>query len=89
MAVYEVGRNLDLRAEAYGFGAYNRLESDEANQARYVYPWRPYFMGSTSLVFHSPLGPISISANYYERKEEPWSLLFNFGYIIFNRSIRD
>jgi NTE family protein len=89
MAVYEVGRNLDLRAEAYGFGAYNRLESDENNQARFVYPWRPYFMGSTSLVFHSPLGPISVSANYYERKEEPWSLLFNFGYIIFNRSIRD
>ncbi len=88
MTVVEVTKNVDWRLEGYGFGAYSSIISDENNRALYRGEWEPLWMGSSSLVFHSPLGPVSISANYYDRKEKPWSVLFNFGYIVFNRSPR-
>jgi NTE family protein len=43
----------------------------------------------TGLVWHSPLGPVSASANYYSSREEPFSFLIHFGYIIFNRKALD
>ena len=43
-----------------------------------------YFIGSSALVFHSPVGPISLSFHYLQNQEQPFSFLFNFGYIIFN-----
>jgi NTE family protein len=49
-------------------------------------PWSArYYIGSGSLVYSSPLGPISLSANYYEARENQWSFLFNFGYLIYNK----
>jgi NTE family protein len=78
-----------LRAEAYAFGAFGRIVSDELNQPVYNHSWHPYLMGSTSLVYHSPLGPVSLAVNYYDQQDDPWSVLFNFGLILFNRSVRD
>jgi NTE family protein len=89
MNVVALGKNVDLRAEAYAFGAYGRIKSDALNQAVYDYKWHPYLMGSTSLVYHSPLGPVSFAVNYYDQQDDPWSVLFNFGLILFNRSARD
>ncbi|GAB4450723.1 MAG: patatin-like phospholipase family protein [Bacteroidia bacterium] len=41
--------------------------------------------GSGTLVFHSPLGPIALSINYYKNAEKNFSFFFHFGYPIFNR----
>ncbi|MFO0361372.1 MAG: patatin-like phospholipase family protein [Flavobacteriales bacterium] len=87
--IFELSKNLDLRAEAYGFNAFGRILSGPDQEAVYNYNLQPFFIGSSSLVFHSPIGPVSIAANFYDQKEEPWSVLFNFGYLIFNRSARD
>lgn len=89
MAVWSMGKNLDLRGEVYHFGAYRRIVNDINNLSRFEDEYKGYFITSTALVFHSPLGPISISANYYDRKDAPWSILFNFGYIVFNSSVRN
>lgn len=80
-------KNIHLRLEGYSFLPYRRIERDENNLAFYGPKWeRPYFMGSSSVVYHSPIGPISFSANYYEnRPDEHWSFLFSFGYAIFNK----
>ena len=89
ISVFSIGKNLDLRAEGYVFNGFGRIVQDNLNEA--VYDWSPrqYVIGSGSLIYHSILGPISISANYYEVKDPQWSFLFNFGYILFNRSARD
>ena len=42
-----------------------------------------------ALVYSSPLGPLSLSVNYYDQYENPFSFLFHFGYIIFNRKSID
>ncbi|MFY7708894.1 MAG: patatin-like phospholipase family protein [Flavobacteriales bacterium] len=88
-AVYSINRALDLRVDGYTFAAFGRIVSDELNRASYRSGVVPYYILSSSLILHSPLGPISVSANYYNQKEDPISFLFNFGYIIFNSSARD
>lgn len=90
-AILQIRKNFDLRLEGYGFAPYQTILADTEGEAVYS----PEFMdqwviGSTALVFHSPLGPVSLSANYYDfNKEDPWSVLFNFGFIIHNREALD
>ena len=88
MGVLSFG-NVDFRSEVYVFNALGRIESNATNQAVYNYEIRPLAMVSNSVVLQTPIGPASFSANYYEGKQEPWSFLFNFGYFLFNESIRD
>jgi len=87
--VFEIGKKLDFRAEGFAFNAFGRILPDSEGRAKYDFTSKQFFVGSTSLVFHSPLGPASFSVNYYDQKDDPWSILFNFGYILFNRSVRD
>lgn len=89
MSIFSVRKNIDIRAEAYVFNPFGRIVDDSASEAIYDWKSEQYFMGSGSIVLHSPLGPVSFSVNYFDKKPEPWSFLFNFGYILFNRSARD
>ena len=89
MNVVSFTKNIELRLEAYGFNPLNLISQSEEGKAMYTDSQRAIIMGSTALVFHSPIGPISFAANYYDLKETPWSFLFNFGYILFNKSPRD
>lgn len=78
-------KRLDFRLEEYVFQPYKAIQKNSLNKAEYGKPFNHrYYIGSGSLVFHSPLGPISISVGYYENKEQPWIFSFNLGYIIFN-----
>ncbi|MCC6600193.1 MAG: patatin-like phospholipase family protein [Crocinitomicaceae bacterium] len=91
-SIFEIGKNLDIRMEGYAFNPFGRIVPTEDNRA--VYDFRhdklPGFIGSTSIIYHTFFGPVSISANYYDKKkEQPFSIFFNLGYIIFNRSARD
>jgi NTE family protein len=89
MMVLTLRKNFDLRAEGYGFAALGNIEKSDLTKAEINPVLKPLFLTSLSAIFHSPLGPISISANYYDKKEQNWSFMFNFGYVIFNRSPRD
>lgn len=86
-SIFNFTKNIHLRLEAYTFLPYQRLTRSENNTTNVGIPWeRPYFLGSSSLVFHSPIGPISFSVNYYDsRPTEPWSVLMSFGYVLFNK----
>lgn len=89
MLIYSFNKNFDLRSEGYVFNPVGRIVQNEFNQAEYDWKLKQYFMASAALIYHSPLGPVSLSANYYDKKESPWSVLFNFGYLLYNRSARD
>lgn len=79
-------KNLDWRIEGYAFQPLSVIYADVDNKPVYGEPLQKrYVIGSTSLVYHSPVGPMSVSFNYYPNQEREYSLLFNFGYIIFNR----
>jgi NTE family protein len=89
MAVLSLNKNLDLRAEAHVFNAFGRIVESNDHQPTYNYNLKQRYQFSGAMVYHSPLGPISISTNYFDKKEEPYSFLFCFGYVIYNRSARD
>jgi NTE family protein len=81
--VLHLAKNVDLRADIYGYQPFQATAVPSSD----IY--RTYTLGSGTLVYHSPIGPVSLSANYYEQKEKPWSILFNLGFIISNPSPRD
>jgi NTE family protein len=81
-----LGNNTDVRLEGYVFAPYRELRREEFEAAGTGKIFADqYYIASGSFVFHSPLGPLSLSLNYFQRAEDSFSVVFNFGYLIFNR----
>ncbi|MFW6020236.1 MAG: patatin-like phospholipase family protein [Bacteroidales bacterium] len=85
--IFRLTDDLNFRNELYGFQPFREiLSADESNQA-YLGPYfhKHYFIGSSRLVYHSPIGPISLYLNYYQGHEDPLAFGLNIGYILFNK----
>ena len=81
--------DLELRGEGYILNSFVNYNIGDLALPLPDYRWRPLYAGSLSLVYHTIIGPFSLGAYYHEKKETPWSFLFNYGYILFNSSPRD
>ncbi len=84
-------KGFELRLEGYLFEPYKELirtpnQLTEYSQEAFL---EPFFVASSALVYQSFLGPASLSFNYYGGKDKPYSFLFNFGYLIFNKRALD
>ncbi|HEY1039066.1 MAG TPA: hypothetical protein VGF30_06650, partial [Bacteroidia bacterium] len=79
-------KKLDIRIEGYIFQPVQSIVKDEFNVAQYSteFLYR-YFTGMAAVVYHTPVGPLAMSANYYHGEKVPFSFLFHFGYTIFNK----
>ncbi len=79
-------KNLDLRAEGYIFQPFNSILQTSDRKAEYStnFLYR-HFVAMGAVVYHTPVGPVSFSINYYEAGKESFSYLVHFGYTIFNR----
>lgn len=85
-AILGVYKNVDLRLEGYVFQPYREYIQKTDQSTMYGDPFaKRYFSGSMVLVWHGPFMPVSLSLNYYENYEQPFSLIFNVGYLIFNK----
>lgn len=84
--VINIYSSLDLRIEGYVFQAYQSILKDEFLQPYYsdLLSLRS-FIASAGLVYQTPIGPLSLNFNYYSANEKPYSVLFSFGYIMFNK----
>jgi NTE family protein len=88
--VITLRNNLDFRLEGYVFQPQQEILKGDNLLSSSGRPFdRRYFIGSANLVYNSPIGPISLSANYYEGLPNPVSVLFHFGYILFNKRALD
>lgn len=83
-------KNFDIRMEAYLFQPINTILQTPQQEAKYSTPllYRN-FIGLTALVYNSPVGPISLGVNYYDKSENSFSFFFHFGYILFNKKSID
>jgi NTE family protein len=79
--IIKFGKSISLQSDGYIFQPYKRLLSDMSYEKRPKY----LLMGSIAAVWQSPIGPLSVSLNYYERNYSNMYFLVNFGYIIFNK----
>ena len=80
-------KNFDVRFEAYVFQpVLSILKNEITNTAEYSTPFLyRHVLGLGALVYHSPVGPISLGINYYDQNENSFSFFFHFGYTIFNK----
>lgn len=84
--IYNLSDNIDFRGEAYAFVPIYKIDKNRYNQPFYSNdPYSFSWIASGNMIYHSPLGPVSASLNYYEGKDKPWSFLVSFGYIIHNK----
>lgn len=84
--VNQLFKNTQLRFEGYLFQPFKEIKADNVNKAHYGKEWQvQQFIFSAALVYNTPLGPIALNANFYDKFDEPWSFLFHFGYLIYNR----
>lgn len=84
--VISFSRYFDLRIEGYAFQPFQDIQQTQDFKPKYGEAFeKRYFIASPGLVYHSPVGPVSLSVNYYDQSEDPITVLFHFGYIIFNK----
>ena len=83
--IYAIGKNLDFRLEAHVFAPLWTITQDYSTRKAvdsdifYVYG-----MASSAVVYHSPVGPISVNLNYFYGEAAPFSFFLKLGFLIFN-----
>lgn len=83
-------KNFDVRLEGYAMQPFNSILEDQSKNAKYSAPFLyRHFIGMAAVVYNTPLGPFSLGVNYYDKNQNPFSLFFHFGYIIFNKKSID
>lgn len=84
--VFMLKNKLDWRLEGYLFKPIDYLQQGAAQEPQTVTDLRiVYFAATTGLVLHSPIGPISLSVNYYDDRENQLGVLLHVGYLLFNK----
>jgi len=91
--VFDINDRFDLRLEGYIFQPYARLNKIDETRFEIIRNLeRRFTLASSSLVYQSPVGPISVALNYYFNNPEipvierrPFTFIFQFGYTIFNK----
>ncbi len=82
-----LGINLSARVGAYLFLPYRQIETKGNDNPFYGEPFKKlYFIANTSFVARTPIGPFNLTFSYHQRdgKQNPWSVSFGFGFVIFN-----
>ncbi|MEO0311139.1 MAG: hypothetical protein RIQ89_796 [Bacteroidota bacterium] len=88
--IFLIRSNLELRLEGYALQPHRELIKTNDLKTTYGRAFnKRYFIGAAGLVFQTPIGPASFFLNYYNDRENQLSLLFHFGYVIFNRGSLD
>ncbi len=86
MMTFDISNNVQFRGEGHLYRPWERIFANPDFEPEFDPTTELFFIGSAGFIYHSPIGPIRLTANYYDRKEIPWSILFNYGFVIFNRS---
>lgn len=86
--VFSLKRNLDFRLEGYLFKPLKEIQQTDGEQSPEFNQdlSKMHFAGTSALVFHSPIGPISACLNFYDNTPNQWGFLLHIGYTIFNKS---
>jgi len=85
--VTNITKNFEFRAEGHVFQPIREIRKQPDLTAAWGnYFFRTRFLASGGLIYHTPVGPVSLVFNYYHGAQRPYSLMFNIGYIIHNKA---
>lgn len=80
-------KNVFLKTGIFAFQPYRQFVRMDDNTVAYGEPFRNrMWMANANIVWDTPIGPLSISTNYYAKQDTKFYFVFNFGFILFNRS---
>ncbi|MDQ3051882.1 MAG: patatin-like phospholipase family protein [Bacteroidota bacterium] len=89
-AIVTLFANVELRMEGYIFQPFQEIMQTTDLKPKYENAFDSRSaIASVAGVYHSPVGPASLSVNYYEKRDNQFTVLFHFGYIIFNKRALD
>jgi NTE family protein len=84
--VFKLRSRLDFRLEGYVFKPIDYLQQGNDQEAKTVRDLSAfYFAGTAGMVLHSPMGPISLSVNYYDDKDNQLGVLLHVGFLLYNK----
>jgi len=84
--IYSLRKNLDIRAEAYLFLPHKEFELSNTQDVAYAKAiTKLRYAGTAGLVYHSPLGPVSLSYNLYNDAIKRNGVLLHIGFLIYNK----
>lgn len=87
--IYKFNGDMHLRAEAYGMTPIRDLIREEDGRAHYdednVFN-KYHFMGLLAFVYQTPIGPLSVEWNMYDKPGQKSFFSVNLGYMLFNNS---
>lgn len=88
--VFSYNDLFDFRIEPYFFQPFRQIvQFDNGSFGYSDLLEEGTFMAGASLIFHSPIGPLRISTNYFPKQDKPFTTQISFGYVLFNdRAIR-
>lgn len=82
--VFKISETLNIHTVLAVFQPYKKLMMLSGGRYDYSEPFpRGELMANAAFVWHSPVGPISLSLSYYSGEETKWYPQFNIGYMLF------
>jgi len=88
--VFPIIKSLEARLDAYYYQPFVVLEKLNDGSVTYSKPFKANsFLGSASLLYFTPFGPLRATVNYFPLAITPWNFQVSFGYVLFNeRAVR-
>lgn len=88
--VFAFHKNIDFRLDAYYYQPFVLLQKNSDGTIEYARPTGgETVIASSTLIYHSPIGPVRATVNYFPKQLNPLSFQVSFGYVLFNeRAIR-
>lgn len=88
--VFTPWKYIDIRLDGYFYQPFRSIVLNDDGTFGYRKPFRgESYVASSSFIYHSPVGPVRATFNYFPKQIQPFAFQISFGYILFNqRAIR-
>lgn len=84
--VFQLRKNLNFRVEGFLFLPYQEIQKFDLQQAGSPSHFKNlHYAATAGLVYHSPVGPVSLSYNLYDDGLKRNGVLLHLGYLIYNK----
>lgn len=87
--IFRVKTNIDFRLEGYAFMPFRKIVENDQLPEYHSTLREVYLAGTAALVYHSPVGPLSLNLNYYDQPRRQLGFYVSLGYLIFNKGSMD
>ncbi|HYK76586.1 MAG TPA: patatin-like phospholipase family protein [Daejeonella sp.] len=84
--VFNIRKNLDFRLEGYVFAPFKAYRLQQPQAARYGnLGSNRYYAATAGVVYHTFVGPISVSFNHYDDQQKRDGVIFHMGFLLYNK----